>query len=65
STASAVFIIRGDGKELFRSAPLRAGVRESLSVDVSDVKDLELLTEGGGGDSNGSWAIWADPKIRR
>lgn len=65
TAASAVFIVRGDGKELYRSEPLRAGAREALSVDVSGVKGLELLTEGGGGNSNGSWAIWADPKIRR
>lgn len=62
---SAVFVIRGDGKELYRSKLLRVGAREALSVDISEVENLELLTEGGHGNSASSWAIWTDLKVRR
>lgn len=62
---SAVFIVRGDGKELYRSEVLRVGVHEALSVDISEVKNLELSTEGGNGNPNSSWAVWVDPKVRR
>jgi len=62
---SAVFIVRGDGKELYRSEALRVGVKEAVSVDISEVKDLELLTEGGNGNTSNAWSIWAEPEVRR
>ncbi|MGE5608693.1 MAG: NPCBM/NEW2 domain-containing protein [Bacillota bacterium] len=45
---SATFIVRGDGKEVFRSAPFRvdSGPKE-IDVDVTGVRRLRLeLTEG-------------------
>jgi endo-alpha-N-acetylgalactosaminidase len=62
---SAVFTVRGDGRELYRSPILRVGVREEVKVDISQVKELELLTEGGEGHNHNSWAIWAEPKVQR
>ncbi len=65
AAGSAVFIVRGDGKELYRSEVLRVGAHEAVSVGISGVKNLELLTAGGNGNSNSSWAVWADPEVRR
>lgn len=62
---SAVFTIRGDGRELYRSRLLRVGEREDVKLDISQVKELELLTEGGEGHNHNSWAIWAEPKVQR
>lgn len=62
---SAIFIVRGDGKELYRSEPMRVGAKEAVSVDISAVKDLELLTEGENGNTSNAWSIWAEPKVRR
>lgn len=62
---SAVFLVRGDGRELYRSPLLRAGAREEVHVDISGVKELELLAEGGEGHTHNSWAIWAEPKVAR
>jgi hypothetical protein len=62
---SAVFTVRGDGRELYRSPILRVGQREIVQVDISQVKELELLTEGGEGHNHFSWAIWAEPKVQR
>jgi hypothetical protein len=62
---SAVFTVRGDGRELYHSHILRVGQREDVQVDISQVKNLELLTEGGEGHNHSSWAIWAEPKVQR
>jgi hypothetical protein len=62
---SAIFTLRGDGRELFRSRKLRVGEREDVKVDISKVKELELLTEGAEGHNHNSWAIWAEPKVQR
>lgn len=62
---SAVFTVRGDGRELYRSRMLRAGDREDIKVDISQVRELELLADGGEGHNHHSWAIWAAPKIQR
>jgi hypothetical protein len=62
---SAVFIVLGDGKELFRSRILRPGQKETLHLDIPGVEQLELRTEGGEGHNHNSWAIWADPLVQR
>jgi hypothetical protein len=62
---SAIFTVRGDGKDLYRSPILRPGSREEVKVDISSVKILELLADGGEGHTHNSWAIWADPKVSR
>jgi hypothetical protein len=62
---SAIFAILGDGKELYRSPILRAGQREDVKVDITGVKQLELVAGGGEGHNHNSWAIWGDPKVSR
>jgi NPCBM/NEW2 domain len=62
---SAIFTVRGDGRELYRSRALRAGSQEDLNVDISRVKELELRAEGAEGHNHNSWAIWADPIVSR
>src|SRR5205807_6702679 len=55
---SAIFTVRGDGRELYRSRLLRVGDGEDVKVDITKVKELELLTDGGEGHNHNSWAIW-------
>lgn len=62
---SAVFTLLGDGRELYRSPILRVGGRENINVDISGVKQLELVATGGEGHNHNSWAIWVDPKVSR
>lgn len=62
---SAVFTVRGDGRELYRSPMLRVGARADVKIDVAGVKRIELLTEGGEGHPHNSWAIWTDPAVAR
>ncbi|HTA31093.1 MAG TPA: NPCBM/NEW2 domain-containing protein, partial [Candidatus Cybelea sp.] len=62
---SAVFTVRGDGRELYRSRMLRVGERDEVKVDIAGVKELELVTAGGEGHNHNSWAIWAEPEVKR
>ncbi len=62
---SAVFTVRADGRELFRSPVLRAGARAEVNVPVGGVRELELIAEGGGGNTGSSWAIWVQPAVAR
>jgi len=62
---SAIFTVRGDGRELYRSPMLRAGQVAKVKVAVTQVKTLELVTEGGEGHNHNSWAVWAEPKVER
>lgn len=62
---SAIFTVRGDGRELYRSRMLRVGEQEAVQVNIANVKKLELLTEGGEGHNYNSWAIWAEAKVQR
>lgn len=62
---SAIFIVHGDGKELYRSEVLHVGTHAAVAVDISEVKDLQLMTEGGDGNTNNSWAVWVNSLVRR
>lgn len=64
-TGSAVFLVRGDGRELYRSPVLNVGARDAVTVSVAGVQKLELIAEGGEGHNQGSWTIWAEPKVSR
>ncbi|MBI2301997.1 MAG: NPCBM/NEW2 domain-containing protein [Armatimonadetes bacterium] len=62
---SVVFVVRGDGRELFRSDLIRDHPRRGLVVDVAGVNDLELVAEDGGDGPNNDWGIWVEPVLRR
>ena len=62
---SAIFAVRGDGRELFRSAMLRADESRHVRLDVTGIRVLELVTEPGEQHNHFSWAIWAEPMLRR
>jgi hypothetical protein len=62
---SAIFLVRGDGTELYRSPVLRAGDSDEMKIDVSDVERLELIANGAEGHVHNSWAIWVAPQLSR
>ncbi len=62
---SAIFTVRGDGRDLFRSRILRVGETAEVKVNVAGVRKLELVAEGGEGHVHNSWAIWAEPQVSR
>ena len=62
---AAVFVVRGDGRELFRSTALSVDASQQMKINVTGVNDLELVTEAVGGKARETKAIWAAPFVRR
>jgi hypothetical protein len=60
---SVVFVVRGDGKELFRSPLVKDQTLRKLDVDLQGVNLLELSVEDGGDGNNGDWGVWIWPKL--
>ncbi len=65
SNGSAVFIVKGDGKVLYKSPLLKEAKTDSISVNVEGIDVLELLTESGKEDNACCWAVWGSPTLRR
>jgi hypothetical protein len=61
---SVVFVVRGDGKELFRSPLVKDQALRKLDVDVQGVNLLELSVEDGGDGNNGDWGLWIWPQLQ-
>jgi hypothetical protein len=60
-----VFVVKGDGKELFRSDVIGRSREQELNVDVSGVDTLELIVENGSDKNARCWSIWGAPKLSR
>lgn len=62
---SVVFVIRGDGRELFRSAVVGDHRPRWTTVDVSGVDVLRLETEDAGDGRTRDWGVWLTPVLKR
>lgn len=62
---SVVFVVKGDGKELFRSKKILDHKVRQQSIPVAEVDLLELIVENGGDGNSGDWGVWLDPELRR
>ena len=62
---SVVFVVRADGKELFRSSLIKDHRLHDLDVDLSGAGTLELVTENGGDGASGDWGVWIEPRLER
>lgn len=62
---SVVFVVKGDGRELFRSPLVRDTKRHDLRADVSGVDELELRVEDGGDGANSDWGVWVATELGR
>jgi len=63
-SGSVVFVVRGDGRELFRSPPVKDRTLRDLDVDVRGVGLLEFSVEDGGDGTNSDWAVWIGPQLQ-
>jgi hypothetical protein len=62
---SCVFVVKADGKELWRSQKTEPGTLRSFHLPVGGVQRLELIVEDAG-DGNGSdWGCWFEPELSR
>ena len=65
SRGSVVFVISGDGKELWRSKQTKAGTLREFEIAIGDAEKLVLSVEDAG-DGNGSdWGLWLEPTLSR
>jgi hypothetical protein len=60
-----VFVIKTDGKEVYRSSIIRGSKQARYEVDVTGVKTLELLVEQAYDQNGGNWGLWLDPTLFR
>ena len=60
-----VFVIKTDGKEVFRSSIIRGTANPKYEIDLTAVKSLELLVEQATDRNGGNWALWLDPTLFR
>lgn len=65
SLGRGLFIIKGDGKELFRSNVLRGRGTAKIDVDIAGIKKLELIVESGKKGYSSCWTIWGAPTVHR
>jgi hypothetical protein len=64
-TGSVVFLVRGDGRELFKSPVVRDATPLAIDLDVSTVDRLELTTTDGGDGTVSDGALWSNPRLSR
>lgn len=65
ATSALVFMIVGDGREIWRSQALKnTGTIESFRVSVKGVKEIQLLVECPG-TNEWAFAVWIEPKLTR
>jgi hypothetical protein len=62
---SVVFVVKGDGKELFRSDKITARQFHRETVSVKGIDVLELIVEDAGDGNNSDWGMWVEPTLRR
>ncbi|HEV2391883.1 MAG TPA: NPCBM/NEW2 domain-containing protein [Verrucomicrobiae bacterium] len=60
-----VFVIKTDGKEVFRSPAIRGSQHPRYDIDLTGVRKLQLLVENSGASNGCNWALWLDPTLFR
>lgn len=66
TTASVIFKIYADGKELYKSKKMgRFDYPEHAEIDINGVKNLGLVVEDGGDGINNDHADWLNPVLYR
>ena len=60
--ANVNFVVKADGKEIFRQDAVRSGQSVAVDLDVTGVKVLSLICETNGADSN-DHGLWADARF--
>ncbi len=62
---SVVFVVKGDGKELFRSPKVSDRQVRKVEVGIAGVEELELVVEDAGDGNSSDWGVWIAPTLRR
>jgi len=62
---SCVFVVKADGKELWRSKKTEPGTLRSFEVSVEGAKEIELSVEDAGDGIGSDWGCWFEPVVTR
>lgn len=62
---SVVFVVRGDGREIYRSDVVRDHRLRTLEVDVRGVEQLSLVVEDAADGIRSDWGVWIHPVLER
>lgn len=62
---SVVFVVKGDGRELYRSPRIDDFTERAFSADISGVRTLELVVEDARDSNASDWGIWFEPVLKR
>lgn len=62
---TVVFEITGDGKRLWKSRVLKAGMLSEFNVKLDGVEKLELLTHPTGDGPGSDWGLWLEPTLSK
>ncbi|SHI68339.1 Putative peptidase family protein [Rubritalea squalenifaciens DSM 18772] len=65
SWGTAAFVIKGDGKVLWKSGNTKSDQLRNFDLNVEGVQTLELITEDGGDGIGSDWSTWFDVKLKR
>ena len=60
-----MFVVKGGGRELFRSDVVRDWQEGNVSVDVAGVNTLELIVEPTEDGTYADCSIWFSPRLTR
>ncbi|WAC18007.1 NPCBM/NEW2 domain-containing protein [Luteolibacter sp. SL250] len=63
SSGSCEFVIKGDGKELWRSGKTTPGTLRSYELAMDGVKELEFTVEDAGDGIQSDWGCWFEPEL--
>lgn len=64
-SGSVIFVVKGDGKELFRSRVVRDHTPGQLKLNVANITLLELIVEDAGDGTSSDWGVWLEPQLWR
>jgi hypothetical protein len=60
-----IFVVKTDGKEVFRSSIIKGTNQVRYDINVTGVKTLELLIDKAYARNGGDWGLWLDPTLLR
>lgn len=62
---SVVFVVKADGKELWRSKKTAEGTLLDFDLDVENAKQIVFEVEDAGDGNGADWGVWTDLQIHR
>jgi len=65
ATGSAVFVVKADGREIYRSKKIAGSATAKISANIAGAKTLELVVEDAGEGNRVAWSIWCAPEVLR